>query len=241
MAYINFGSRILKMGMSGTDVEVLQCLLNGLPSPISSPITGEPSTFGSKTEAAVKKFQSYFGLTVDGQVGQQTYLYLGQPTGSYLPGGSVTFGSRTLSKGTSGRDVWILQNRLAASEKQYAAALGMPADSVFGSKTEAAVKLFQKNMAMAQDGVVGADTFMKLFCNTHMGGRILQAGRADRNQGYDVYYLQSHLKKLGYYTAALDGKFGPVTASAVKALQRARKITVDGVVGPQTYYNLAFD
>ena len=55
MAYINFGSRLLKAGMSGTDVEILQYLLNNLPSPMSLPIAGE-STFGPKTEAAVKAF-----------------------------------------------------------------------------------------------------------------------------------------------------------------------------------------
>lgn len=238
MAYINFGSRILKQGMSGTDVEILQCLLNQLPSSMSSPISGE-STFGPKTEAAVKKFQTYFGLTVDGIVGKDTYLNLGQQTGPYLPSGASVFGSRNLRKGSSGRDVWVLQNRLASTKKQYALALGGPADSIFGSKTQAAVKLFQKDMGLTQDGIVGPLTFQKLFCNTHMGGRYLQASRAERNRGFDVYFLQSHLKSLGYYTAALDGKFGPATTSAVKALQKAHAIAVDGVVGPRTYYYLA--
>ena len=238
MAYINFGSRILKPGMSGTDVEILQCLLNNLPSTMSSTISGE-STFGPKTEAAVKKFQSYFGLTADGVVGKDTYLYLGQQTGSYLPSGAMMFGSRNLSKGSSGRDVWVLQNRLASTKKKYALALGTPADSTFGSKTQAAVKMFQKDMGLTEDGVVGPLTFQKLFCNTYMGGRYLQMSRADRNQGYDVYFLQSHLKALGYYSGALDGKFGTATASAVKALQKAHAITVDGVVGPKTYFYLA--
>lgn len=239
MAYINFGSRALKTGMSGTDVNVLQCLLNQLPSSMSSPISGE-STFGPKTEAAVKKFQAYFGLTVDGQVAQQTYLYLGQQTGSYLPSGASMFGSRNLRKGSSGRDVWVLQNRLASTKKQYAMALGMPADSIFGSKTQAAVKLFQKDMGITQDGIVGPETFMKLFCNTHMGGRYLQAGRADRNQGFDVYFLQFHLNNLGYYKGALDGKFGPATTTAVRALQKDHSLAIDGVVGPKTYYYLAY-
>ena len=238
MAYINFGSRTLKSGMSGTDVEILQCLLKQLPASMSSPISGEVN-FGPKTEAAVKKFQSYYGLVVDGIVGKDTYLYLGQQTGPYLPVKGAMFGSRNLKKGMSGRDVWVLQNRLASTKKQYALALGKPADSVFGSKTQAAVKLFQKDMGLTQDGIVGALTFQKLFCNTHMGGRYLQASRADRNQGFDVYFLQSQLKSLGYYTAALDGKFGLATTSAVKALQKAHAIATDGVVGPYTYYYLA--
>jgi peptidoglycan hydrolase-like protein with peptidoglycan-binding domain len=238
LAYINFGSRLLKPGLSGTDVEILQCLLNNLPSPISIPITGE-SNFGPKTEAAVKKFQGYFNLSVDGLVGKNTYLFLGQQTGSYLPSGAPVFGSRNLSKGSSGRDVWVLQNRLSSTKKKYAMAIGAPADSVFGTKTQAAVKMFQKDRGLVEDGVVGPLTFMQLFCNTFMGGRYLQKDRFERNQGYDVYYLQSHLKELGYYSGNLDGKYGIATASAVKALQTAHAIAVDGVVGPQTYYYLA--
>lgn len=238
MAYICFGSRLLKMGMSGTDVEILQALLNNLPSPISLPISGE-STFGPKTEAAVKKFQSYFNLTVDGIVGKNTFLFLGQQTGPYLPSGAVIFGCRNLSKGSSGRDVWVLQNRLSSTKKKYAMAIGAPADSIFGPKTQAAVKMFQQDRGLSVDGIVGPNTFMELFRHTYMGGRYLQKDRFERNQGYDVYYLQVHLKALGYYNGELDGKFGMVTAQAVKALQTAHAIKVDGVVGPQTYYYLA--
>lgn len=238
MAYTNFGSRILKLGSTGTDVTILQFLLNNLPSSISSPISGE-SSFGPLTQAAVKKFQTYFGLSVDGIVGKDTFLFLGQPTGPYLPSGAVVFGSRNLSKGSSGNDVKILQNRLASTSKKYALALGGPADSKFGSKTQAAVKLFQKDFGLTQDGVVGPNTFTALYMNTQMGGRLLQRSRSDRNQGYDVYFLQVHLKNMGYYTGALDGKFGLATQTAVKALQTAVGISVDGVVGPETYYHLA--
>lgn len=240
MAYINFGSRILKLGSTGTDVTILQFLLNNLPSSITSPITGE-SSFGPQTQASVKKFQTYFGLSVDGIVGKDTFMFLGQPTGPYLPSGAVVFGSRNLSKGSSGNDVKILQNRLASTAKKYALALGGPADGKFGSKTQAAVKLFQKDNGLTQDGIVGPNTFTALYMHTHMGGRLLQRSRFDRNQGYDVYFLQVHLKNLGYYTGALDGKFGLATQTAVKALQTAVGISVDGVVGPQTYYHLAYN
>lgn len=238
MTFINFGSRILKLGSTGTDVTILQFLLNNLPSPISSKISGE-SSFGPQTQAAVKKFQTYFGLAVDGVVGKDTFLYLGQPTGPYLPSGAVVFGSRNLSKGSSGNDVKILQNRLASTAKKYALALGGPADGKFGPKTQAAVKLFQKDFGLVEDGIVGPNTFTALYMHTFMGGRLLQRSRADRNQGYDVYYLQVHLKQLGYYTGSLDGKFGLATQTAVKALQNASGIAVDGIVGPQTYFHLA--
>jgi len=239
LSYINFGSRLLKLGSGGTDVGILQWLLNKLPDSIVPPVAVD-GEFGSDTEAAVKAFQGYFGLTVDGIVGKNTFLFLGQPTSIYLPSGASVFGSRTLQQGSSGFDVWILQNRLASTAQKYADALGVPADRIFGPKTQSAVKLFQNDHGLAVDGIVGPQTFYALFLHTYMGGRYLQTNRWDRNQGYDVYWLQVHLKNLGFYSAALDGKFGIVTKSAVKALQRSEGIVVDGVVGPQTYFHLAY-
>ncbi len=231
MAFNYFGGRVLKLGSTGDDVTVLQTLLNKLPASITNPVTVD-GTFGSATEASVKKFQGYFGLTADGIVGKNTFLYFGEVTGSNA------FGSRTLKQGSSGNDVTILQNRLAGDLKKYATALGMPADGQFGSKTQAAVKLFQGDNGLSVDGIVGRNTFNKLYVKTNYGGRLLQKDRADRNQGFDVFFLQERLKSLGYYTAAVDGKFGATTEAAVKALQTAAKIGVDGVVGPKTYYNL---
>jgi peptidoglycan hydrolase-like protein with peptidoglycan-binding domain len=231
LAFKYFGSRILKLGSVGDDVTVLQTLLSQLPPEIALPISGE-SAFGPKTKASVKKFQAYFDLKVDGQVGKNTFMYLGQITGA------CTFGARTLRIGKSGNDVKILQNRLAGNLKRYANVLGVPADGYFGSKTQAAVKLFQTEKGLTADGIVAAKTFNKLYVGTHYGGRILQADRADRNRGYDVYFLQERLKNLGYYSGSLDGKFGPATEAAVKALQTAANIVVDGVVGSQTYFYL---
>lgn len=47
----------------------------------------------------------------------------------------------------------------------------------------------------------------------------------------DVYALQLALKTLGYYTNTLDGEYGLGTQAAVKAFQRAYKLTVDGYAG----------
>lgn len=59
-------------------------------------------------------------------------------------------------------------------------------------------------------------------------------------RGSDVKTLQTQLKSLGYYkTGSVDGIFGSLTDAAVRQFQRAAKITVDGVVGPQTRSALA--
>jgi peptidoglycan hydrolase-like protein with peptidoglycan-binding domain len=71
-----------------------------------------------------------------------------------------------------------------------------------------------------------------------MGGRVLQQSRADRNQGFDVFFLQTKLGDEGYSTGTIDGKFGATTTAAVKKFQMAVGITADGTVGPTTFWNL---
>lgn len=234
------GSRDLRRGDTGSDVELTQNFLKVLPESIGTRISmAEKGTFGQETEMAVKKFQRYFGLTVDGMVGKKTFLFLGVPTGSYLPPGASLFGARTLQRGSYGYDVWVLQNRLATTAQKFAQTLGGPADKNFGLRTESAVKMFQQDVHLLADGVVGPKTYFQLYNFAGMGARILQRNRWDRNQGYDVYWLQRSLKDQGYYEGELDAVFGPITEEAVKKLQAAVGITVDGIVGAQTFYHLA--
>ena len=56
--------------------------------------------------------------------------------------------------------------------------------------------------------------------------------------GNYVLVLQDSLNKLGYGTGGLDGVFGPATTNAVRAYQRSKGITADGVVGCMTWSNL---
>ena len=52
--------------------------------------------------------------------------------------------------------------------------------------------------------------------------------------GDSVTYLQTLLCSVGD-PITVDGAFGPETADAVKAFQKANGLTVDGVVGPMTW------
>lgn len=54
------------------------------------------------------------------------------------------------------------------------------------------------------------------------------------SSGATVRELQRQLESAGFATGGIDGQFGPKTESAVRAFQRARGLTVDGIVGPQT-------
>ena len=50
--------------------------------------------------------------------------------------------------------------------------------------------------------------------------------------------VQGALKRLGYYSGGIDGIYGPKTISAVKAFQKSKKITIDGIAGRQTLAKL---
>lgn len=63
----------------------------------------------------------------------------------------------TLKQGSKGSDVVTLQTRLNEIGNY-----GLTADGVFGAKTEAAIKDFQKKNGLAADGIVGAKTWEKL-------------------------------------------------------------------------------
>lgn len=54
------------------------------------------------------------------------------------------------------------------------------------------------------------------------------------SKGDIVRTIQTKLKNLGYFNSTVDGIFGAKTTTAVKAFQRANKLTPDGIVGNAT-------
>lgn len=52
--------------------------------------------------------------------------------------------------------------------------------------------------------------------------------------GSDVTYIQSVLKKLGYFPAETTGYYGPVTSNAVKQFQQDFGLEMTGEIGPKT-------
>lgn len=59
-----------------------------------------------------------------------------------------------------------------------------------------------------------------------------------KSKNNSVWILQGILYCQGYDPKGLDGEVGPNTILAVKAFQKARKLEVDGEVGPETWDSL---
>ncbi len=56
----------------------------------------------------------------------------------------------------------------------------------------------------------------------------------DGATGLEVKQLQKFLSTIGYPTGPIDGALGPLTSAAIRAFQKGRGLTADGVVGPVT-------
>lgn len=59
--------------------------------------------------------------------------------------------------------------------------------------------------------------------------------QGERRGDAQIATVQRVLKLMGYYTMDIDSSFGPGTLNAVKAFQATKGLTVDGVIGVNTW------
>jgi len=131
----------------------------------------------------------------------------------------------TLRRGSSGEAVRQLQQALKAVGYDPGAI-----DGDFGSRTETAVKAFQKAQGIAPDGVVGDITWLNID-EADTSNPTIRRG----STGNPVRRAQKRLTLGGYDTNGVDGIFGAGTEAAVRRFQGDRRLTVDGIVGPRTW------
>jgi peptidoglycan hydrolase-like protein with peptidoglycan-binding domain len=105
-----------------------------------------------------------------------------------------------------------------------------PVDGIFGAQTENAVKQFQQAREIPVDGVVGRVTWINID-EADQSHPVLTLG----STGLPVRRLQSRMSAVDFDTGGVDGRFGPKTEAAVRKLQQDFNLTVDGVVGSQTW------
>ncbi|HEY5541204.1 MAG TPA: peptidoglycan-binding protein [Coriobacteriia bacterium] len=169
--------RFVRPGNRGPAVEDIQRRLLSLGFDLGP--TGVDGVFLGSTTEAVRAFQLEHKLSEDGVVGDETW--------SALVDAGFTFGDRTLYLRLPhfhGHDVLVLQQALNV--------LGFAAgatDSIFGAYTERALREFQRNAGLPDDGIAGRDTVRTIInlrhvwegkdARSHSGARLAPARAAE--------------------------------------------------------------
>ena len=143
-----------------------------------------------------------------------------------------------LRRGDRGAEVSAWQRDL-----NEALGMGLVVDGVFGPATEAATRRFQREQGLEVDGVVGPASRAQmrkvlaarrppppLQAIPPFPGRLLEVFCV----GNDVRIWQAQMNKRGT-PLEVDGEYGPKSAGACRALQREKRLEVDGIVGPITW------
>lgn len=196
----------LRTGASGEAVVALQTALRTLGY-YQGDIDGQ---YGRGTMTAVILFQRQNGLKADGVAGPATLTKL------YSPGGTVTVPTATplpapvlpdtqpdistnvtLKMGSSGNAVRSMQQRLVTLGYLNAA------DGIFGAKTYAAVKSFQKRNSLSSDGVAGKMTLARLNSSAAIpaaGATILPDSGNNANTGTFTAPKASEVRYANWYS-----------------------------------------
>lgn len=140
-----------------------------------------------------------------------------------------------LKNGSEGEAVTALQSALA--ELGYLEEEDV--DGKFGSKTEDALKVFQKRNGFTQDGIASQDLQLKLYEDTPKDTRgyrqyvrtvppVAGAVIREKSKGEPVTKLQTRLKELGYYEGEITGVCDENTVAAIKLFEGKHGLVADG-------------
>ena len=162
---------ILTIGSAGTPVRLIQYYLNVIAYFNGNfniiPLNG---IYDQTTADAVSAFQQFYGLTVDGEVGRETWNKLQdvyRNTVNSLP--DSFYGNKAklypgyfLTEGMRGQDVTNLQTYLSFIADYYNDIPKIPVTGYFGNQTREAVQEFQRLFGLEPTGAVGAVTWNEI-------------------------------------------------------------------------------
>ncbi|BAZ18171.1 peptidoglycan-binding domain 1 [Calothrix sp. NIES-4071] len=106
-----------------------------------------------------------------------------------------------------------------------------PINGIFNSETEHAVETAQYQFFLKQTGIADEMLWKSLYAKVPVGKPVLRRGTKHEL----VAMVQEVLKDNGLYGGAIDGNFGVSTENTIKNIQRSRGLTVDGIIGSQTW------
>lgn len=175
-----------------------------------------------------------------------------------IRGITTSYPGTPLRRGSVGPNVVVVQVELNRISQNYPAIPKIPvADGIFGSRTENAVRAFQRIFGLTEDGIVGKGTWyelVRLYTAVTSLSELRSQGQQfytiswaypngplrEGSTGEKVRHLQYMLSVMSEFIpqippVAMDGIFGPATRNAVIAAQGWFGLTQDGIVGEQTW------
>ena len=228
------------------------------PAKSMNPVTNAPTNAGTTGNPVIDLTSRAPGeATGTAAAGQQTPIILKQetvapvtaiPTVNQTASATAT-PPAVLKKGAQGDTVRDVQRKLRS--------LGFlkgEADGDFGDATEAAVKRFQKQYGLTDDGVVG-DATLKALANAKATARPTATAKPTAtptprptskpeyssntylrsgSSGSLVKKLQNRLIELGYLSGTATGDYDSATEAAVYAFQNRNCSYSDGIAGKLT-------
>ena len=137
-----------------------------------------------------------------------------------------------LSVGDRGGEVWRVQEKLRELGYYRGESSG-----IYDRATSEAVRKFQLDEGLCADGSAGAAELDALGIYADPSSPMLDIGSA----GQDVLRLQRALRRLGIYGGALSGRYGSLTASAVREFQSEHGLRVTGTADGEVLRLLGLD
>ncbi len=134
-----------------------------------------------------------------------------------------------ISLGAKGRAVLNLEKHLEAAGYEVGTE-----NSQFGSRTEAAVKQFQKRSGLPVTGTVDERTWSKLEDQLFAAKTVTSPAQRVGERGGVVKSTEKKLKALGLNPGKVDGVFSKATAKAVRRFQKKHHLKQTGSVGSGT-------
>ena len=104
-------------------------------------------------------------------------------------------------------------------------------DGVLGANTRSAIERFQQDNGLKITRFVDRKTLGRLV--------IFQEDHLIVKKRLNIKLIQEILKGKGFYTGAIDGKWGPKTKEAMEDFQAAHELEPDGKAGYKTLSQLA--
>lgn len=176
--------------------------------------------YGQETRSAVERFQRSRGLPVTAQLDGRTAAAIHGDAQRMAEPLDLTDPTR----------VRTVQNRLRQLDFYHGAA-----DGVWGQRTQRALEDFQRARGLPV-GDMTRGTLVAMSLDPG-GFPIRTASLAEARQPLEpvvVRGTQQRLRDLGFYSGAVDGKWGPATQSALERFQRSRGLEASGSLTPMT-------